>query len=448
MRLVTMTYMYGLLMAVAVTSAMIPSVPKKATIALGNTYQKVPKAQLRRARTGQVKQWDYTLYVKQLDGEAGAVRHVEFYPDINDNTYKPASYPGEKTADGTTFYTRHDCWGRSLALAQVTMKDGSIYDLKKSIRMREDNNDLVFELEYTAPKKKKKKKKKEPAKKTVKKAYSVMSGRSFGVEVEFDRGAVSTQELCYAVESATETKCLDRGYDTTTTKAWKLVPDNSINNGYEIVSPILYGNKGLRELGDAMDAIESYDDVSVPSTCGLHVHVGLNDIKFDGLKRICQYWVKYEEGIDLMLDEQRSNEAGNQYCLSVRENMKFKQLYNNEAIRRIDEAQDERALAKLMNAHPQSGQRYFKLNLQNLVSGKRNTLEFRAHEGTLDAETAENWVRFLIAFIETSVKSPTPKPFSDNADKDNVFSHLFTHFIPEHSPSLKDFYHAFCYGEG
>ena len=189
-----------------------------------------------------------------------------------------------------------------------------------------------------------------------------------------------------------------------------------------------------------MDAIESCDGVSVPSTCGLHVHVDLKGIKFDELKRICQYWVKYEPGIDLMLDEQRSNEAENQYCLSVRENMKFEQLDNNEAIRRIDEAHDTRALAKLMNAHPGNGcRRYFKLNLQNLLS-ERNTLEFRAHEGTLDAETAENWVRFLIAFVEMSVKSPTPKPFSENADKDDVFNHLLTHFIPKHNPPLRDFY--------
>eukprot|EP00466_Bigelowiella_natans_P019091 jgi/Bigna1/59573/fgenesh1_kg.5_\ len=305
--------------------------------------------------------------------------------------------------------------------------------------MRE-KNEIVRDLVY---------KKKEPAKKSVKKIRGVISDRKFGVEVEFVSTSAQKGNLCDAVESATSTTCLDRGYDKATTKAWKIVPDNSIStnhyysSGFEIVSPILSGKKGLRELGDAMDAIKSCDDVSVSDTCGLHVHIDMTDIKFEMLKRICQNWIKYETGIDLMLKEQRSNEAKNKYCLSVRKNMKFRKLRNDDAIRLIGEAKNQNALAKMMNAHPKNGQRYFKLNLQNLVSKKRNTLEFRAHEGTVDAETAKNWVRFLIAFVEMSIQSPMPKPFSDKANKKDVFHNLLTHFIPEHNPPLRDFYADF-----
>eukprot|EP00466_Bigelowiella_natans_P015459 jgi/Bigna1/91518/estExt_fgenesh1_pg.C_1040012 len=433
-----MKMIYGLLMVVATTSAIRSPVSKKVTIALGNTFQKVPKAKLKKARNGKAKQWDYTLYVKQLNGEAGAISKVMFYPDIIENTYKPASYLGEKTNNGKMFSTRHDCWGRSLASAHVTLKDGSVHKLKKAIRMRE-KNDLVFNLEYTESKKKKK-----PAKKSVKKLHRLMSNRKFGVEVEFVSKLAQKRVLCDAVERATSTPCLDRGYDKKTTKAWKIVPDESISAGFEIASPILSGEKGLRELGDAMDAMESCDGVFVSDACGLHVHIDMTGVEFKMLKRICQNWTKYETGMDSMLEKQRSNEAENEYCLSVRENMKFRELWNDDAVRLIGEAKNVNALAKMMNAHPENRQRHFKLNLQNCASKKRNALEFRAHEGTVDAKAAKNWVRFLVAFVQMSIQSPTPKPFSDNANKKDVFNHLLTHFIPEHNPPLLDHHTDFC----
>jgi len=170
----------------------------------------------------------------------------------------------------------------------------------------------------------------------------------------------------------------------------------------------------------------------------------MTGVEFKMLKRICQNWTKYETGMDSMLEKQRSNEAENEYCLSVRENMKFRELWNDDAVRLIGEAKNVNALAKMMNAHPENRQRHFKLNLQNCASKKRNALEFRAHEGTVDAKAAKNWVRFLVAFVQMSIQSPTPKPFSDNANKKDVFNHLLTHFIPEHNPPLLDHHTDFC----
>ena len=159
------------------------------------------------------------------------------------------------------------------------------------------------------------------------------------------------------------------------------------------------------------------------------------------LKRICQNWVKFEEGIDYMIAEHRQNPNNNKYCLSVRHNMKLKDLTNADAIDRIGATKNVKELARVMNGHPEGRNRYFKLNLQNLIGdGKKNTIEFRAHEGTLEPADVENWVRFLIAFVEVSAAGPEPKPFSENAGSLDVYHSMMRHFIPTHKPSLHDYY--------
>ena len=173
-----------------------------------------------------------------------------------------------------------------------------------------------------------------------------MSDRAFGVEIEFVRGATPKKYLCNAVKSATGTECLDLGYVEKKRKsAWKLVPDDSIDRGFELVSPILRGPEGLKACDKAVKAISNFD-VSVSNKCGLHVHVDATDIPFEGLKRICQNWVKYEEGIDLMVADNRRHEEENDYCLNNRENKKLGDLCNKEVIHRIDQAPHIKSLAK------------------------------------------------------------------------------------------------------
>ena len=60
--------------------------------------------------------------------------------------------------------------------------------------------------------------------------------------------------------------------------------------------------------------------------------------------------------------------------------------------------------------------RWYKLSLKrSLERDNGATIEFRGHEGTLDAFGVEMWVRFLQSFVEMSLTHSSPVAFSEKA---------------------------------
>ena len=177
--------------------------------------------------------------------------------------------------------------------------------------------------------------------------------RAFGCELEFlcnnHRGSV--HDIQQVVDEVADEPIYVYGEPTRkASKAWKLVPDASLpaGTGYELVSPILRGSEGRARLARTLEAINAYDLVGVDRRCGYHVHIDLTGIDFEGLKRICQNWVKYEDAIDLILPDSR-REDNNKYARSIRENFNFENRYNKQANDRIAKAKNLRALHDLMN---------------------------------------------------------------------------------------------------
>ncbi|KAJ1638687.1 hypothetical protein T492DRAFT_585579 [Pavlovales sp. CCMP2436] len=130
-------------------------------------------------------------------------------------------------------------------------------------------------------------------------------------------------------------------------------------------------------------------------------------------------WIKFEQCMDLVLPPSRRGDT-NAYCRSVHENARLGTL-NNAAAHKLIAAQTTRTgLAGGLVAA-----RYFKLNLQNLVRGNQNTLEFRGHGGSCDAAKIEFWVRFLNAFVEGYVKYPPGDSFADGRSERYMFDRMF-----------------------
>ena len=176
----------------------------------------------------------------------------------------------------------------------------------------------------------------------------------------------------------------------------------------------------------------------VNKQCGYHVHVDLTGINFAGVRRICQNWAKYEDAIDLFLPESRRGNA-NRFCQSVRDNCFLDPGTNKEVNDYIGACEDMDELMACINPITSEDDpgRYYKLNLR---TGKKNTIEFRAHSGTTDTEKLKRWINFVVAFVENSARNPEPKSFYDDRDAVHKFHRLFEWVV--RGNSIYNFYYG------
>lgn len=206
--------------------------------------------------------------------------------------------------------------------------------------------------------------------------------RKFGVEIEFlvpynTSMSDFIQALCDAGVPA-----YDAGYTHSVTRRWKIVTDASVADtnmyGYELVSPPLESTEESFEQIRKACAVLSQFNAKVKKCCGLHVHVDASELNVDTAKAFLNRYAKYEAEIDTFMPQSRRGD-NNTYCRSV-----IGRIYQSE----------NRYIDGLMN------DRYYKVNVKSYV--KYNTMEFRQHSGTTNAEKIINWVKFCIAFYEKS----------------------------------------------
>ncbi len=87
-------------------------------------------------------------------------------------------------------------------------------------------------------------------------------------------------------------KCVVRveGYNhTDSTEYWKLVADGSLtgNESFELVSPILHGEEGLKDLEKVCWVLELCN-VKVNESCGLHIHMDAADFTINTWKNLAE----------------------------------------------------------------------------------------------------------------------------------------------------------------
>ena len=211
--------------------------------------------------------------------------------------------------------------------------------------------------------------------------------RKFGIELEI---VGITRQTALRALSAVGIHVQDESYNHTTRGYWKLVPDGSVRGGFEVVSPILEGERGIEE---AMTVAEALSDAgaTVNRSCGFHVHFDAADLSVADVKAIVHRYAAYEAEIDAFMPPSRRGNT-NAYCESVTRFLN----------RRFDEA---RTIDELAAVQPG---RYFKVNLQSYR--RHGTLEFRQHSGTVNANKVANWVRFLGEFIDQCKRPAAPVP--------------------------------------
>lgn len=186
---------------------------------------------------------------------------------------------------------------------------------------------------------------------------------------------------------------------------WTACRDGSIEGGAgtlacEIVSPILQGADGLRQVVEVVKALRGKGH-KVNATCGVHVHVGFATATDADLNRLIQT-VSYLEKAIFATTGTKNRERGD-FCKGLRR-------FGNPTAARDALKRD----------------RYSVLNICNLKSltGKK-TVEFRAFSGSLNPVKIAGWIQMVLGIIEratTTKRLPAwePRPATGGWRKSGV----------------------------
>ena len=128
--------------------------------------------------------------------------------------------------------------------------------------------------------------------------YQFNNNKGFGVEIEFIRPDFLTQqEVANKVDDAlieVGGGCNLESYNHITRPEWKLVTDASVKGqtGYrgdnELVSPILRGYNGKKQLQIVLDTLNSLGcDVNV--SCGIHVHHDVTNTMVSSREKVTKF---------------------------------------------------------------------------------------------------------------------------------------------------------------
>ena len=170
---------------------------------------------------------------------------------------------------------------------------------------------------------------------------------------------------------------------------WTAQYDGSIQagrgrQGVEIVSPILKGEDGLRQMLFVLGWLRSIG-AKVNTTCGFHVHVGFNAQQTTELGRVVSLVARHEKGLYAVTGT-KSREEGN-FCRPIKDAVDYASFKAGERRPRLPYT------------------RYFTLNLANLAYGTKPTVEFRVFGSTLNDVKATGYVRLALAIVEKALKT-------------------------------------------
>lgn len=219
---------------------------------------------------------------------------------------------------------------------------------------------------------------------------------TFGVELEFLMPVGMAADRLAAAIQAVGVPCHAESYGHVTGSHWKIVTDGSLGDytrGRELVSPVLRGEAGFDALRKACTVLERVG-CKVSKKCGLHVHVGVRSEPIDFFKNLVRLYASAERAIDsFMAPSRRGPEGGNGFCKALRVSERALDLATN-----LDGV--ARAIGQTPGAaNARNGGRYYKVNVQSYW--QHGTVEFRHHQGTVDANKAENWVRLCLRMCLT-----------------------------------------------
>lgn len=230
--------------------------------------------------------------------------------------------------------------------------------------------------------------------------------RTFGVEIEVTTRH-SAQTLAERINNefaqrGINQQCHPEGYNHNTRPYWKIVSDASVR-GWEIVSPPMKGLAAYEEIKAVCAGLKAVGNlaVTVDRSTGLHVHHDAADLTGEAIGNIFANYSAHQKLIDLIVAPSRRN---NRMCAPL----SYDRIITNNRGRKDNFKKNTKqaAVDKVMS---RTGTRYVSLNIYSIRN--HGTIEFRQHQGSIDAEKIFNWILFTQSIIEAGAEAQRqPKP--------------------------------------
>ena len=260
-----------------------------------NTYKSIPLHEAKLDRTGRYrKTHEYTLFIDVVVGDPGLIKRVVFNmgPKFNPpkfictNPIRIIQPNGSPTWRFST--TQQVCGARTPAEISICGARASLMVVTHNIQLntRLRNPSLLTFSEYNDIKSLQ--------------MVKIDDAQKFGIELELSSPpGIDSQMIADMMPPSAGSVIVGGARHAAHTDGWKVVHDGSITcnrnmpacNKFELVSRILVGRAGLRQIADVTRAL-SNAQITINKSMGFHVHVDVSGYSVEQLIKICQNFIK------------------------------------------------------------------------------------------------------------------------------------------------------------
>ena len=170
------------------------------------------------------------------------------------------------------------------------------------------------------------------------------------------------------------------------TRLWDCINDSSLrNNGKELVTKLPLAGLDLDKAIDELSTLLGSNHLTVSERCSVHIHLDVRDLTTTQVGNILATYVACEAALYNFGGKERYD---NIYCPGV-----------SSALEQMG------TMRKAMSSSPSTFAhgcndwcKYTGINLRSVT--QRGSIEFRAHEGTLDVTRIAEWASILMKLVE------------------------------------------------
>ena len=225
--------------------------------------------------------------------------------------------------------------------------------------------------------------------------------RTFGIEIEINNtDPNSSESYSTGLISAYHESLKD------VFEGWDAKGDGSLRGNFqvELVSPPLLGMDGVHELKWALDKINKKFNPDITERCGIHVHVGVHDYRWQDAKRLWTIMSWMEPYIYAMLPPSRRE---SQYCHPLQTSPH--NVFCSPALWAKWSGNSVASQYAQPGWQHSGHARYAGFNMSDIA--KRGCVEFRYMVGSTDEELLVNWCEFLVNLCDKATgKDDFPLP--------------------------------------